>query len=180
MDIITHLKTNATKFVLPLLFEEGVKYDDILPKHFKNAYIADIDKQEVDGYILLKYKSSYEFDDNDGWYENLIDIECADIYEKDGDLIYCFEIPDKFLDDYYLFLAGKYSKLSKEAKVRILEFWEAEEDTLLHGILYKTEVGHKFWEERLGNEIKEWSVEAEYWFAPNTKREILGFEPITI
>lgn len=178
MDIITHLKTNATKFVLPLLFQESVKYNDILPENFKNAYIADIDKQEVDGYILLKYH--LDLDEDSDWKESLLDIECADIYDKDEDLIYCFKIPDKFLDDYYLFLAGKYSQLSKEAKVRILEFWEADKDTLLYGILYKTEIGHKFWEERLGNEIKEWSIDAEYWFAPNTKREILGFEPITI
>ena len=190
MDIVRHLKTNTTKFILPLLFDEGVnrrgqdvreydegvKHDDILTKDFKDTYITDIDKQEVDDYILLEYDILFE-----EYSLELLDNYIVDTYDNnDGNIIFCLKLPDKFLDDYHKFLSGQYSQLSKEAKIRILEFWGANESTLLHGILYKTNVGRKFWEDKLNSTSDKWSIDAEYWFSPNMKREILGFEPITI
>ena len=52
MDIVRQPKTNTTKFVLPLLFDKDVRHTNILTENFKDTYVADIDKQEVDDYIL--------------------------------------------------------------------------------------------------------------------------------
>ena len=169
MDIVKHLKTNTTKFILPLLFDKGVKFDDILPKNFKNTYVADIDRQEVDDYILVAYDSNWDDIEDPNVTADIANI----VYKKDDDLIYGLKIPDKFLDDYHLFLAGKYSQLSAGAKERILEFWDAGEETLLHGILYKTKVGRKYWETTFNEDSTKWSIEAEYWFPPNMQKEIL-------
>ena len=103
------------------------------------------------------------------------------VYEnKDGNIIYCFKIPDKFQDDYHLFLSGKYSQFSKEAKEKILNFWDAGKDTLLHGILYKSDIGRKFWKDRFNGDSEKWSIDAEYWFSPNMQKEILGFTSNTL
>ena len=176
MDIARQPTTNTTRFILPLLFDEDVSRDRIITKDFKNTYVADIDNQDVDDYILVRYE--YPYDSPDEYY--YFDEEYygyKKVYEKDGDFIYCFKLPDKFQDDYHLFLTGAYSKFSKEAKKRILNFWDANEDTLLHGILYKSEVGRKFWEDRFNESSEKWSVDTEYWFSPNMQKEILGFVP---
>lgn len=163
MDILRLAKTDTTKFILPLLFNEDTKYPEIITDDFKNAYIADIDDQSKDGHILLVYTE-------------VTYTQCKEVYEKGDLFIHVFSIPEEFIEDYYKFLSGKYSEFSEQTKQRILSFWDEDDDSLLHGILYKTKVAKDYWEEKYSENTDKWSNEAELWIEPNMRKEILGYE----
>jgi len=162
------LKTNVTTtFMLPLLYTDSLKHDNILTDTFTNAYIADLDRPDYDNRLLVRYAQLTGLPE---WVEDHV------LYvAKDQSIVVPYEIPDKFAEDYQLFLIGDYSKFSKEYKSQVLSFWEANEDTLLYGVLHKT-----------GKEIKQFlldvfdvdtdviSREAEYWKPPDLKQEIFG------
>ena len=162
------LKVNVTTtFMLPLLYKSGLKHSDILTDTFIDAYIADIDKPNNDNKLLIRYAHIHGLPE---W------IDDQSLYEAEDDSwMVTHEIPDEFADEYTNFLIGDYSKFSKEYKNQVLHFWEANEDTLLYGVLNRT-----------GEEIKQFllevydidtdviSREAEYWKPPDLKQEIFG------
>ena len=165
MDILRHAKTDTTKFILPLLFKND-KYPEIITNDFTNAYIADIDDQSKDGYVLLAYTENSVM--------NFKSVE--EVYVKDNLNIYVFSIPEEYMEDYYKFLTGKYSEFSEQTKNHILKFWDENNESLLYGILYKTDIAKKYWQEKYNENPDKWSNEAEYWVEPNMRKEILGYE----
>jgi hypothetical protein len=150
MNILRYYKTDTTKFILPLLFNDNTKHTNILTNDFKNAYIADIDDPSKDDYILVEFADSGSNPLTNNTESNL-----EETYIKDDSIIYAYSIPDKFIEDYYKFLSGKYSEFSEQAKKHILNFWGEDDKSPLYRVLY-------------GN--------SENWPSPNVKKEILGYE----
>ena len=168
------LKVNlTTTFMLPILCDKNLKHSDILTDTFINTYIADLNKPEQDDKLIVRYAT---ITDLPIWTTPYA------IYTEDSDVVIGnvmvpYEVPESLVDEYGKFLTGDYSKFSDKYKEQILKFWEANEDTLLYGIIYKK-----------GQEIKDFvleitdvdldmsSADTEYWKPPNLKQEIFGIE----
>ena len=161
---------NSTIWLLPMLNEKGFKHNDIINEYFINAYIADIDKPENDNKLLIKYfvvEGIPKFFNEDNKYTIYLD-------ESDDSFVVAVNIPEEHLSNYHKFLAGQYSKFSKEYKQLILQFWEEDESTLLYGILHKTGRAEKMFEEMSDIPLDMLSSDMEYWYTPKMDKEILG------
>ena len=124
MDAIRLNKNKTTKFILPLAFEHGKTYKDVLTNDFINAYIADLDEPDNDNRVTILLK------------DNVKEV---------------LDIKDTWETDYYKIIAGEYSETSDEYKKHVLDFWQQSEESLLWAIIYKSpnDAIRKFWEYRL-------------------------------
>ena len=171
MSPLTHesIFNKTSIFLMPLAFEPGTKYKNIIDKDFVNAYVADIDKPEYDGFdtVQLLYSGTK--------YKTIGELTR---YNKDIDgkkhTIYVMPTSKEFVDDAAIFFMGKYSEMSDDAKQRILDFWEENERTELYGILHKdSELIHKRYkpyeklDESNGNEL---------WPPLELNEEIIGLQ----
>ena len=175
MDILAYNKTSTSQFIMPLLFANK-KFSEIITDFdtFVNAYIADFDKPEYDNKVILIFNEKQkELPES-----NMTDHYTKDI--KDGETLfaYVYEIPEELGDNYALWLLGKYSMFTKDAKDAILNFWDAGENTLLYGVLYKTGDAIKnFYKNNLNIKLGKWTNEKEeWWIEPTLSKEIYGAE----
>src|SRR5690554_2206990 len=109
-------------FLLPIL----TQYLPYSHKYFDciiDSYVFDSEKS-FENCLIIKYKfdtirpefKSYEHE----LTNNVLHVKTLDMNEN---VIYVFKFPEEHLDDYFLFLEGKYSQLSKLSKTAILKFW---------------------------------------------------------
>jgi len=174
MDILAHNKTLTTCFIMPLLFPTK-KFNEIITDFdsFVNAYIADFDKPENDNKIVLVF---------DEKQKNLPELNQTNHYTKkikDSEVFaYVYEIPEDLSDNYAFWLMGRYSQFTKEAKEIVLNFWDAGENTLLYGALYKTGDAIKnFYKNNFNKKLSRWDNEdEELWIEPTLSKEIYGAE----
>ena len=179
MDILAKKKTLTSQFLMPLLFENK-QFSRIIPDYetFINAYIADFDKPNYDNKIILVFNTKQK---------DLPELNRVDKYTKtikDGEedkevFAYVYEIPDDLSENYTDWLMGKYSMFTDRAKQIILNFWEAGEDTLLYGALYKKgDAIPAFYKKHFNKNInKKWiNDDEEWWIEPTLNQEIYGAE----
>lgn len=113
-----HSKKNLSRaFVLPMC---GINYK-ILPDNFINCYI-DTNLYKV--FIVFDKLEDYDEDclkfiknvkENNKTYSS---------YQEDLDeIVLEFDIPDKYHDDFYLFVEGKYSKFSLDYKSVLMKYF---------------------------------------------------------
>ena len=119
-------KTATTKFILPMLFK-GVKFNKVLTEDFRNAYVADFDRPEFDDHILLVKYKVIEPDNKD----------FIQLYFNQQDAIYVYKIPEGLESYYYEIIAGNYSAISETYKKQLLNFWDKDNNSELHKVLYK-------------------------------------------
>ena len=122
-------KVNDTlRFVVPMLYQPGFDNDSINNKYFRGAYIADINYPEMDGKILLVYK--YEPEDDYELFQEKIESHPEFVgnysYDLYDTIVYVFNIPDKFKDDYSILTAFRFTEISSELKLYIVKFWSVE------------------------------------------------------
>jgi len=167
MDPLRYNVNLTTTFLLPILYDKGLKHSDILTDTFINAYIADLNKPEHDDKIFIEYATITNLP---SWTKD------SHLYPTNEESIMVTQdIPTEIVDDYSLFLIGDYSKFSNEHKQRVLQFWEADSHTLLYGVLHRTgRAIKKFWEESLDADLDVAPLDIEYWKPPNLKQEIFG------
>jgi hypothetical protein len=164
------LKVNlTTAFMLPILLNKGLKHSDILTDTFINAYMADLSKPEKDNSLIIRYATITDLPE---WVEG----QFAYVDDDTAHIMVTENIPDNLTEDYHKFLIGDYSKFSEEYKKQVLEFWEADEDTFMYGVLYKSgDEIKKFWREDLETDL-DMVPDTEYWRPPNLKQEIFGMQ----
>jgi len=101
--------------------EEEIGYDIVL----RNAYIFT-EKEEYDyykeGYIFLKYSYLKEHDYFLNKLKDHSNCVFVDRLYSRFEYVYIFRIPEQWLNDVNLLIQGKYSKISQEAKKKILNF----------------------------------------------------------
>ena len=68
-------------------------------------------------------------------------------------VLFVFNIPLRFLDDYNKFILGKYSRFSSELKENILKFHQIDNNSSIGQILYKSKKRRLRMQESLGIEI---------------------------
>ena len=111
--------TKSYTYVLPMLHP----YIQVNKDRLVNAFIGDEDLPEYDNHIFLLYKfsGSKQF----LAYENRL--ESSDLFVKSYDpdknhVMFIFNIPSFYKQDYKLYKQGKYSEMSYDYKVVIFEF----------------------------------------------------------
>ncbi|MFW6225668.1 MAG: hypothetical protein ACOC3V_01755 [bacterium] len=138
MDPTLIVTTHTTKFILPLFVKENTKYKDIQDT-FINAYIADKKLPEYDNCIFLVF-SGHDYYNAENKETKYIKDNYKNIFinmELDNhDVIYIYDIPEEYLEDYFNFLQGNYKKFKESTKEKILKFWQVSEKSLLYNILY--------------------------------------------
>ena len=136
--LYSSILSRSSNFITPLLIKH--KNDVSFDKYFMNCYVGN----ELTGdygkfiYIHLRYKPVLELENIEKKLiedENFIESRNTDKQYT----LYKFKVPDEFLKDYNLILEGKYSKISNEAKLRILSFHNADKNSKIFQILYRKE-----------------------------------------
>lgn len=133
----------STYFVLPML-PGVVRY--YMFEFLLNTYIR-VDDTDC---IALLYKQT----DNETLAKLFNAFQKFRQYKKTVDInkdrvLYVFEIPSLFTDDFKKILNGQYSQVSELLKKRIIDFYDLQYDSSILGILYKDKKRKKCLEERL-------------------------------
>ena len=160
--------TQATRFVLPMLYTKDRGDDFFITKNFKNCYIGDANHPELgDGiFILYNYKLTLEYIKFERKIELVPEYSEDYDYSKERQVMYNFTIPDEHTADFQLFKSGDYTKFSEELKRKILAFWkvDSEGSNSLSDILYG--VG------TIEEDFKDAINEGEVWPKPLMHEEI--------
>jgi len=137
-------KTEATKFLLPMLGSK--KHQDwfFANRYFMDVYIGDTNLPEYSGNIILKYNyhpspQYMKFERELLTLKNITaEYEIVTKRQVERKALYVFKIPTEFYMDYVKFLQGRYADFSSMYKLRILKFWNIEYDDKhpLMGVLF--------------------------------------------
>lgn len=145
-------KTKSYLFLTPMLEIDPM----FLSKHLLlNSYIGSDDLPDIKQSIFLLY----EFNDKGGefaslerWFQKTMYYRGTYDPDKYTTMFY-FHIPEKYYQDYLLFLNGKYSQISKNLKERILKFHNAGYSSDIYKVLYKDKDRRRQIEELIGQEL---------------------------
>lgn len=174
-------KTEATRFILPMLGNKHKKDIFFVNKHFLNCYTGDSSKPEYEGKIFLHYQ--YEPGINYITFEKQLELIPQHItdydYDDIGSVMHVFDIPERWQLEYEHYLKGHYSKFSNDYKAQILSFWGLATDNVLFSLLYKTDKVKEYWK-KLKRDPKEFSAESEYWYKPDMSVEIYTADKLII
>lgn len=152
--------TYSTLFLMPA-------FDVVLRpgwyKHFVNAYIEDkglkhFFKRPL--FILVQYFNLKDVREMwDYFREKKSFVYSYMVAHNEGVMfrMFVFECPDKFKNDYDLFLKAKYSKFSKDYKSKFQQTVQdvngSHIESPLYGALHKTSTWKKWLENKIGQEI---------------------------
>jgi hypothetical protein len=130
----------------------GDKVDNF--KMCKAVFYADARNPELKEKIFLLYRknsSLNSFQDETLKEHNLF----FDSYDVDDNhIMYCFNLPLGYENNYYCFVDGKYSEMDDVYKQHILKFHQRYYNIeRVKGVLYRSEKLYKEWEEYLKTDI---------------------------
>lgn len=171
MDIIKYNHyTNTTKFIMPLLFDNNTKYHELFQNFFINAYIADIANKENDDNIHLVFADYPSLK-----LQNTLTKSISEYKYGEG-FVLVYPLATKWLDDYEKLIRGEYSKISNEAKKRILFFWDEDNTSVLWGVLHQEGNSvQKFLQDVLGlKHVEPFTKTREWWTDYKISEEMLG------
>ena len=130
-------KTKTYDFLLPLTGYSKVDLDPYLVNaYLGDAQLLDWDLESPDIFMLMKYSGQMHF------YKLEKEIEKHEYFNTSYSLfrgkyiMFVFTLGATFVKDYHLFLKGKYSKLSQDYKLHILEFHGLDMDSEVAQILF--------------------------------------------
>lgn len=151
-------------YLMPCLLQHlTVKKDYLVDSYLFNG------KEDDDPKILLKYK----------WFTGMTEFELemtqsplfVDAIDLDEEhIVFVFLIPGEFIKDYYAFIEGKYSELSKKLQENIQSYWRADSSSMLYKVLKKDETLREEMSKELGCSIPK---SAELSSIPNKQEETL-------
>lgn len=183
MDPILVRTTDTTKFLLPMVIKDGYTYKDI-QNNLIGTYISHSNLPEYTECIIVVFNEDVK-------PKCLLDDYLAYVVsyneEHDAyDYMYIYQIEDNSLDDYFEFIKGQYSDFSTKLKLKILDFWQAKEDTFLYSILYKNQENIKKLIQKHKVENTTWNTLYSIWYykltnnkelygLPNLKEEMYGY-----
>jgi hypothetical protein len=108
---------------------------------------------EIKDKIHLLYNVNYSlFDYQDEWLQehNLF----LDKHQINDDYVmYIFDLPKGYEDNYFKFIKGLYSEMDDEYKRHIIKFHNVNNTELIKSVLYKSEKLYVQWETKLGVSI---------------------------
>ena len=150
-----HLKTaertKSSIFILPML--SGNRNLFLYDTHLINAFLGF---EDIKNHLVLLYRWSSDplfakFDLALRKFPTFVKAINADPTHT----VYIFSIPDKHLKNFKLFTKGKYSKLTDDYKLKILDFHHMTADSALVKILFKSYERKAELEKKLDAELPE-------------------------
>jgi hypothetical protein len=120
-----------------------------------NTYLINDDLPDVKNSIFLHY----EYQDLDGSFARLENnlkrsAYFRGMYEPDKyTTMFYFHVPDKYYQDYLLFMNSKYSHLSETLKKKILKFYSLGISSQVYKVLYRDVQRRRELEEELDVEL---------------------------
>lgn len=155
---------DSTLFLLPLI---GIDKKVMINEHFLSTYIIDYKFLNMSYYISIAYKKNNDLlETHKSLYGTVSKLH-------DSNIFYYFGLPEENYSDYDKFLTGRYSTFSKEAKEKIIKFWNANNLSLIYGVLYKTNFAKLLYLNNIGKygttNINKSNF--EYWNKPNISKE---------
>lgn len=155
--------TEATRFVLPMLYSKDRNDSFFITKNFENCYIGDGNHPEIGRkiYLLYNYQMSVEYVKFERKMELMPTFTTDYDYSDERQVMYVLDIPDEHKNDFSLFVEGRYKEFSENLKLKILKFWDIKgTDNALYNVLYA------------GIALKDSETSEEYWPKPVLSREI--------
>ena len=143
--------TKSYTYVLPMLSP----YINIKRDQLVNAFIGDKDFPEYDNHIFLLYK----FNGSKAFLQYEDYLEHSKLFVKTYDpdknhVMYIFNVPSFYRNDYNLFRKGKYSEMAYDYKVIIFEFHKIyDSEHKVAKVLFKHQDLKEEIEDRIGAEI---------------------------
>lgn len=109
-------------FLLPLL-SELIPLKVNYVKFLENTYVFD-DKGKYENCFFILHDFTFRNPEFTQYEHSLTSNEYfVDLIDIDNQVMYIFRFPEVYLDEYYHFIAGRYSKFGEDAKELILSFW---------------------------------------------------------
>lgn len=160
--------TQASRFVLPMLYTKDRGDDFFITKNFENCFMGDANHTELGEGIFLLYNYQLTLD----YIKFERKLELVPEYTNDYDyadekqVMYQFTIPEEHVADFEHFKAGNYTKFSENLKKKILAFWrvDSEGSNVLSDILYGIGI--------VEEDMKDAINEGEVWPKPLMHEEI--------
>lgn len=123
--------TVTTRFILPMIYKDDVKYEEIIKQSFVNSYISDYEAPEWDDKIIVI--CSEDIEPKNTKYSYIAK------YKVNNDFVYVYDMLEEDKDSYYLIINDNYSLLNIEYKNKLLRFWDQKSSigSLLHYTLYR-------------------------------------------
>ena len=134
-DLSVSKRTKASFFILPML--GGKKSHYFWNQLFMNCFIATPEEKNciallyrfsADPLFLKFEKAVTKF----RWFKRRED-------PSDGYVLFIFNVPPAYEQDYEKIINGKYSEISKKYKIDLLEFHNTQIDSLIGEVLFKSE-----------------------------------------
>lgn len=177
----TAKKTCSTIFLLPAI---GLYRKDILKYGFLSAYLKDKNREiSYDKAIYLLYKPPAM----DRFQEFLrkeyarTPLLIEDYDYVGGYVVSVYQFPEEFMEEYKLFLQGKYSKFRRQYRRLFPDYIvtaEGEREvSLQYHIFNKTSAIREYWESKVDQILDE---DAEMWSKPDMTSEILDITTLPI
>ena len=114
------IHTRSTKFLLPLVGITEMDIEKIDKKLLINVHY-DFNEEKIIIVVVLNKQIKSEKIDNFIHNQNLNEnFDYSISFIEDNDYLLIYNLPSQFKDDFYLFIEGKYSKMSEEYKSIIL------------------------------------------------------------
>jgi len=164
-DLMIASRTKASLFVLPML--PGNRSTYYYDKFLLNCFVGTKDVSNVIA-VLFRFSGLKMFANLE---QSMQRLKC---YMKTEDptkstVLYLFEVPKYYQEDFNKFLEGKYSEMTEDYKLKILDFHGVDFDSSIGHILFKDETRRLELEELLDTNLPE---DAELYSIPNMDHEI--------
>lgn len=174
-SISSSKQTNTTNFILPLIAEKDWMLNNLINSYSFLEFDDLFEKDQLHSiYLYYRYdgtKKFYDFEEfilKDSNFNQMINID-------DFNILISMNIPEKFIEDYYYILDSKYSMISNEAKLRIINFFDLNENSIMYNVLYKTERRRKNLESLYNVQIEK---DAELWDVIDEYAETFGMKDL--
>lgn len=127
MNPLNLKKTNTTRFLLAMIFNDDVIYNEILTDIYLNSYTYDFYVPENDGYLIVVSSTKEE-------PKNTITKPIRS-YQRNSKYIFVYDIPTQYKKDYNILINGNFKNVSAEYKSKLLRFWNEPDDSELYELL---------------------------------------------
>lgn len=131
---------DTLRFVLPMLYSTKYNNQFFFNDYFLGAYLCDVSYPEMDDKLLLAYKlfpdeNFMNFEDE---IKNVPGFYATYVYELDDIIVFVFDIPERFTEDYKLFNNGGFTAFSPELKLNIAKMWDLKTEDELQKVIVGT------------------------------------------
>jgi len=164
-------RTKASLFILPMF--KGSKSKYFYNELLLNCFLGIPGKERVIA-LLYRFSGQRSFMELEKSFKAMPNF--IDTHDPDGfTVLYVFDVPEKHMRNYELFLKGKYSQMSTAYKHRILQFHAVTKSSSIGQILYRSKARKLELEERIVDPAKyakeRFPDDAEVYSIPNLKTE---------